>query len=184
MKRQLSYLVLLVGVFVFASVASAHLMEVGTSGSPISIGSDEVNSDLHVDADPFKGSAEIYAMNTGTEDWVGFKFKIIGDLDPIENVDFVDFDLSGGEMNNPFVEIFPSTALGHTYEIDNSVIGATIEFDFSTNVTTGQLLHFTLYTDNTTDESTFGLCMMPVVPEPATMTLLGFGGLAVLRRKR
>ena len=134
----------------------------------------------HEDADPWKGWAGVTVKNTGTEAWGDFHFKIFQVTgETVENVDFI--------ISDPYGPISSQTFDSGGIVVDNVTIGATLDLYFYDDpILPGETATFTAYTDNTTDNvSFFGLAMYPTpVPEPATLTLLGLSGLALIRKRR
>jgi hypothetical protein len=134
----------------------------------------------HEDADPFKGTVYVDVLNSGSEAWGDFHF---GFYDPLGGQDlsqvyFKDASMGGVDP----VSSQPNT----TWIIDNIASGAIMDlFFYGDPVLPGESIQLEVYTDNTaTQLPFFGLQIYPTpVPEPATMVLLGLGGL-LLRRKK
>ncbi len=134
----------------------------------------------HEDAYPWKGWYHVYATNTGAEPWGDFHFGIFDPIggQNISNVHFLDASMGG---NDPYSSQAPLT-----WDIDNDVVGATIDLFYYTDpVLPGESADFHVWTANPDHLSFFGIYFWPTpVPEPATISLLLLGGLVVLRRRR
>jgi hypothetical protein len=135
----------------------------------------------HEEADPFKGWATITVQNSGTEAWGDFHLEIfqVPGYGSVENVDFI--------VDSPY-EPFSPTRPFLTWEVDNDVVGATLDLFFYDNpVEPDEWVSFHVYTDNTTDQvSFFGTLFYPTpVPEPGTFGLLAAGliGMAAFRKR-
>jgi len=135
----------------------------------------------HIDAEPFKGWANVTVTNTGTEAWGDFHFEFydpIGGQD-ISNLAFLDASLGGSDPT--------SSQSPLSWSIDNDIVGATMDLYFYDDpVLLDQTATFSVYTDNTINQlPSFGLMMHATpVPEPATISLLTLGALALRRRRR
>ena len=135
---------------------------------------------VHEDEDPWKGWINLTATNTGDEAWGDFHFEIydpIGGQD-ISNVHFLDASMGGFDPT--------SSQSPLTWDIDNDVVGATIDLYYYTDpVYPGEDALFSVWTDNPDHLSFFGVMLFPTpVPEPATMLLLTAGILFVKRPRR
>ncbi|MGC9453598.1 MAG: PEP-CTERM sorting domain-containing protein [Phycisphaerae bacterium] len=173
----LAVLAAVAALMLTAGVASAHDADLGTvyfdgTGEGVAITFD------HEDGDPWKGWVFVNATNTSDVAWGDFHFEIvdIGQGD-VSNVDWV--------VDSPYQPV-TSMALDSAPVVDNVVVGATLDFEFYGDpVNPGNSASFQVYTDNTTDQVNFGVMFYPTpVPEPATLSVLALGGLAVALRRR
>jgi hypothetical protein len=134
----------------------------------------------HPDEDPFKGWFNVTASNTGDEAWGDFHFGIYDPLgtQDISNVHFLDASMGG---NDPTSSQSPLT-----WDIDNEVVGATIDLFYYTDpVEPGETATFSVWTDNPDHLSFFGVMFYPTpVPEPGTLGLLLLGSAGLLLRRR
>ena len=133
------------------------------------------------DPDVHKGWATVTVYNSSEDNiWGDFHFQISGAESEIANVHF-------DESIAPISSQTLIGGQGSGWVIDNDAVGATLDLYFYNDpVGPGESATFEVYTDNTTDlNAWFGLCMYPTpVPEPATLVLLGLGGLFVRRLKK
>jgi hypothetical protein len=136
---------------------------------------------VHNDGGLFKGWLNITATNTGTQPWGDFHFGIydpIGGQD-ISNVGFLDSTTVPPGFDPT------STQSPLTWTINNVVVGATMDLYFYDDpVLGGETATFSVYTSNPDHLSFFGVMIYPTpVPEPASLLMLGLGGLLLLRRR-
>ena len=176
-------LVLSVGLLFVAGAGSAWASDVVLDPASFDcVGSGCSQSSTHADADPFKGSITLTVTNTGTEAWGDFHFNFfqVG-METIENVHW--------EVANPYEPTMNGSSTGLSWNVDNDVVGATLDLFFYGNpVDPTESVTFVVYSDNTTDNvSFFGTSYYPTpVPEPNTLLLIatGLAGLTVAGRRR
>ncbi|MCC7146600.1 MAG: PEP-CTERM sorting domain-containing protein [Phycisphaeraceae bacterium] len=132
----------------------------------------------HMDGEPFKGYVTVNLTNTGSAAWGDFHFEIFGipGFPSVANVSFV--------VDSPYEPT--SSQSGLTWAVDNVVVGATLDlFFYSDPVLPGESASFMVYTDNADHVPFFGVAIYPTpIPEPATLALMGLGGLFISRRRR
>lgn len=168
---------IIVVVFFAAFVTSsvfAHNETINTSFDGLC----EPNSQLynHIDEDPFKGSFTVNATNTGSEPWGNFHFKIVSIGWDVSNVDFmVDPPNQPSSSQSPL-----------SWNLNHNKPEMTLHLMFYDDpVAPTESATFTVYTDNTTDQVSFGVMIYPTpIPEPATITLFGFGISVLLGKRR
>lgn len=119
---------------------------------------------IHEDDDPWKGLITLNVTNTGSEPWGDFHFQL-------------------AQTGAFFTEPGTATSIaGATWVVTAN----TVDFYFYDNpLGQNQSASFTVYTNNPNMFSFFTLCVNPTpIPEPASLSLLGLGVLALIRRKK
>jgi hypothetical protein len=164
-----------------AGPAMAHDAYIGAPGSEIEFATWASQSFNHQDAAPFKGWAYVFVKNTSLNPWGDFHFRVFSyDGSDVSAVDFRDASMGGMD---PI-----STQIGTTWSIDNSGPQAIMSLYFYGDpVQPGEFAAFQVYTDNTTTQGNFGLCIWPSpVPEPSSLLALSgmFGLAGLVWRKR
>lgn len=189
MKNVLSVCALSCFLALMASSASAHdgyinlqFDDTGAVVAQTQVHYETVNNPDNI----FKGWAIFTLKNTSTtKSWGDMHFAITNAGDPSNDVSGVDWVVAA-----PYAPTYVvggvSRPIGSVV-VNNSLPQATLDLYFYANpLLPGQTATFSVYTDNTsTQDAWFGLCVYPTpVPEPATLAMLGFGGLVLFRKRK
>jgi len=135
----------------------------------------------HDDEDPFKGWVSITVTNKSTIDWTDFHVEIfqVSGQGAVDNVHFLE-----GTYESQNVDPKYSLSTNYTWDIDNDVVGATLDYYFpSAVIAPDAQATFQFYTDNSDQVDIFGMAMYPT-PEPATAAVVLLGGAGLLFRRR
>ncbi|MFW6065197.1 MAG: PEP-CTERM sorting domain-containing protein [Planctomycetota bacterium] len=173
----LAVLAALAAMMLTTGVASAHDTDLGNvyfGGT----GEDSAYEVTHYDEDPWKGWISVSAVNQSDTAWGNFHFKIADVGEDVSNVLWV--------IDDPYEPTTSMTLDAGFPQVDNSAYGGELDFElYGDPVAVGNSANFQVYTDNTTDEVDFGVMFYPTpIPEPATLAMLAFGGMAVTLRRR
>jgi MYXO-CTERM domain-containing protein len=171
MKHPISSCCILCTLVAISLPAYAHDMNVNTSFDYVL----EEKTFEHQDADPWKGYVNFTVTNNGSEPWTDFHFQIfsvVGDATSVEIVETSPYEPTATGIN-PF-----------TYVVGDAGGFDKLDYYFASDpVAPTETVTFTFYTDNPQHVSYFGLMAYPT-PEPGLMTMLGVGGLMLLRRRK
>lgn len=174
--RQGSKLAAILLLLVFCGAVQAHDGEEGRQDAPIILTDLSEQEIEHFDAPDWKGTFTLFVQNSSDTAWTDFHFEIFtipgqGDASSV----FFDDDVL-------FMTGYPAV---HTIENATGFGSNKLNLFFDGNpVQPGEIVSFTVYTDNTAGKVNFGIAFYPTVPEPATLALLAMGGLFAIRRKK
>jgi hypothetical protein len=189
MKRVFSVCAISCFLALMATSASAHTgyinMEFTDTG--VAVTQTQVHDETLNNPDQiFKGWAIFTLKNTSsTRSWGDMHFAITNAGDPLNDVSGVDW-----VTTSPFAPTYVVGGVARpigSIVVNNTVPQATLDLYFYANpLAPGQTATFSVYTDNTsTMDPWFGLSVYPTpVPEPATLAMLGIGGLLFARKRK
>lgn len=171
MKRSILFVIFLILLVGFTSRVLADPQDIITTFDDFT-----GQQYTHEDEDPFKGYINVNVTNNTGMDWGDFHFEIVDVGWDVSLVDFI--------VTSPYEPTSSQSPL--SWIVDNEAVGATLDLEFYCDpVLAGESAWFSVYTDNTVTKNFFGILIYPtVVPEPATIGLLGLGALALLRKRK
>ncbi len=140
-----------------------------TNGTPQPIFRDSTNANA--------SSFQIWDGGTGP------KLRHEG-LGPPHNYLSNDIPLGNSVHLDVTYDLTNKTVLGKYQEVGNALNSGTFNFSYSDSYSPDTFAFFINSGSNPLARGIDNLTIGPVVPEPATVTLLGIGGLAMLRRRR
>lgn len=150
----------------FGHIATFDPQSMAFGDAPIQL----VHDDSGEPYDSQKGQWMLQITNSGVEAWTDFHFEIVFGSAIFQN--------PGG---------YPMMVDGDTpanFTADLSLDGKSWDIYFPLDtVVPGETVTFTLFTNNQADGGLFAVLFYPTVPEPASLAILGLGGLLAFRRK-
>lgn len=150
----------------FGHIAAFDPQSMAYGDAPIQL----VHDDTGQSIDSQKGQWILQITNSGSQAWTDFHFEIFNGSAIFQNPGGYPMMVDGDYPAN--------------FTADLSTDGKKWDIYFPADVVVpGETVTFTLFTNNQATGGLFAVLFYPTVPEPATLAILGLGGLLAFRRK-